>query len=44
LYALVVLKKRISSLWNKLQPSDREAVQQVQPLPRNTQHIATQKQ
>ena len=30
LYALVVLKKRISSLWNKLQPSDRDAVQQVQ--------------
>jgi hypothetical protein len=29
MYALVVLKKRISSLWNKLQPSDREAVQQV---------------
>jgi hypothetical protein len=29
LYALVVLKKRISNLWNKLQPPDREAVQQV---------------
>ncbi len=32
MYALVVLKKRISSLWNKLQPSDREAVQQVNSL------------
>jgi hypothetical protein len=29
LYALIVLKKRISSLWNKLLPPDRDAVQQV---------------
>ena len=39
LYALVVLKKRISSLWNKLQLSDREAVQQVPPLPHNPKPV-----
>ncbi len=42
LYALVVLKKRISSLWNKLQPSDRDVVQQVQQtLSSNSSHLQT---